>query len=309
LILSLKHRKKSYKLIHVHNPPELLVFAAFIPKLFGAKIILDMHENVPEFYESKFHKGSSDTPLTKSLLFIERISTNYADHVIAAHDLLKERIIRRDGIPEENCMALLNYPNVVGSPESTSNNLEFRIIYPGTISYRHGVDILIRALALVKNQLPGVRLDFYSNQRKDKYWHFLNRLIDDLGVRDNVLFYNPIKSEELGKILRNATFGIVPKRAGNFESEAFSSKILDFMTAGIPIIASRTKIDEFYFDDSMIMFFEPENHQDLGKCMLDLYKNPEKGKWLVNNANEFIKTNNWGIKKKTYFNLVNRLIK
>ena len=41
--LSILHFKHKYRVVHIHNLPNILVFTAVIPKLFSAKIILDMH--------------------------------------------------------------------------------------------------------------------------------------------------------------------------------------------------------------------------------------------------------------------------
>src|SRR6185312_16798416 len=40
---------KPYSVIHVHSVPDFEVFAAFIPRLFGSRVILDIHDIVPEF--------------------------------------------------------------------------------------------------------------------------------------------------------------------------------------------------------------------------------------------------------------------
>ena len=55
---------KPYQLIHVHSVPDYEVFAALIPKLFGIKIILDIHDIVPEFYASKLLFKSQASMLT-----------------------------------------------------------------------------------------------------------------------------------------------------------------------------------------------------------------------------------------------------
>jgi glycosyltransferase involved in cell wall biosynthesis len=308
-ILLFGHLKFRYKVIHINNPPDFLVFVALIPKLLGARIILDMHENLPEFYGTKFNKGS-DALAVRVLLFLEKISTNFADRVIAAHNLLRERIIKRDGILPENCTALLNYPNLrfFGSPSPRLNGNHFRIVYPGTVSHRHGLDIAIKALAIVKKELPGVRFDIYTKPRNDEYYKFLIRLVDDLNLGDNVKIRQPVMPEELGKMLPNASLGIVPKRGDAFGSEAFSTKILDFMAAGVPVISSRTRIEEYYFNDSMIMFFEPENHHDLARCILELYNNPGERQSLVDNAKRFIAKNNWEVKKEIYYRIINQLV-
>jgi hypothetical protein len=48
------HKQNRYDVIHIHNMPDFLVFAAWYPKLTGAKLILDIHDVVPELFASKF---------------------------------------------------------------------------------------------------------------------------------------------------------------------------------------------------------------------------------------------------------------
>ena len=55
-VLSRLHWKRRYDLIHVHNVPDFLVFSAWLPKATGAKIILDIHDILPEFFANKFRK-------------------------------------------------------------------------------------------------------------------------------------------------------------------------------------------------------------------------------------------------------------
>ncbi len=73
-----------------------------------------------------------------------------------------------------------------------------------------------------------------------------------------------------------ADAGVIPKRNDDFGGEAFGTKTLEFMALGVPIILSRTKIDSYYFNDSIVTFFDPENDQDLADSMLQLIRNPGK---------------------------------
>ena len=50
-----RHWRRPYNMVHVHNIPDFLVFAAAYPKLAGAKVILDVHDIVPELYATKFN--------------------------------------------------------------------------------------------------------------------------------------------------------------------------------------------------------------------------------------------------------------
>lgn len=307
-LLSAKHISRRYRIVHVHNIPDFLIFMGLIPKLAGAKLILDVHDIVPEYYCQKFNKGF-DSVLTRMLLGIERASVRYADHVIVANDIWRDKIIKRDAVRPEDCTTLLNYPQLDFFPSSGKKpaNGNFTLIYPGTISKQHGVDVAIKAVALVKEKVKTIRLKIYHSGGSLFLREQIVALTKSLGLEENVEFYKPVRPETLGRIIAEADVGIVPKMGGIFADEAFSTKILDFMAAGIPVVASRTKVDEYYFDDSMIKFFEVGNPQDMARCIVDLYEKPKMRELLSANAKRFIEKNNWALKKGEYLKIVNGL--
>ena len=90
LVLRRMHREHPYDVIHVHNVPDFLVFAAAFPKRRGASVILDIHDLLPEFYASKF-KVSHESFLFKVMAYIERRSATFATHVIIANHLWRDR--------------------------------------------------------------------------------------------------------------------------------------------------------------------------------------------------------------------------
>src|SRR5438046_1587952 len=53
------HRRCRYDVIQVHTMPDFLVFSALGPKLLGARVVLDVHDLMPELYASKFGIGES----------------------------------------------------------------------------------------------------------------------------------------------------------------------------------------------------------------------------------------------------------
>jgi len=307
-LVTVRHAWRRYKIIHIHNVPDFLVFMAVIPKLFGARIILDIHDILPEFYCQKFGNGI-DTLLARSLLLVEKLSVRFADHVIVANDLWRRKILERDGIRPEKCTTFLNYPNLKFFEKIARKKIrdEFIMIYPGHLSYHHGVDIAIRALPIIKTEIPKAVLHIYCASWILKYRQFLEDMVRQLDIRTSVKFFPAMRIEELAKKYVEVDVGIVTKREGIFSSEAFSTKIFDYMAAGVPVVTSRTKIDEYYFDDGMVMFFKPEDHEDLAKCIIKLYKNPEFGRKMINKAKGFVEKNTWEEKKRLYLNIVDSL--
>ena len=77
-----------------------------------------------------------------------------------------------------------------------------------------------------------------------------------MGLEKRVSLKGLISLEEISSVMADADLGIVPKRGNSFGNEAFSTKILEFMALGIPVIIADTKIDKFYFYKSIVVRFK-----------------------------------------------------
>lgn len=124
-----------YDIIHVHSVPDFEVFAAIIPKLSGAKIILDIHDIVPEFYTSKFNVSKSSIVYTL-LMFIEKVSIAFSNHVIIANHIWEKTLISRS-VNKNKCITIMNYPDPTVFRNKTVDKQDdkFIIIYPGSLNW------------------------------------------------------------------------------------------------------------------------------------------------------------------------------
>jgi len=300
-----KHRQVPYDLFHIHSVPDFEVFSAIIPKLKGAKIILDIHDIVPEFYASKF-KVSHDSLVFKALIAIEKISIAFSDHAIIANHIWEKRLLSRS-VSGNKCSVYLNYPDplLFHYREAQRDPKKLLFMYPGTWNWHQGLDIAIKAFALIKDELPTAELHLYGGGPEGEK---LKTLAEELGVKDRVLFKGSVIMDEIGDIMANTDIAIVPKRNDPFGGEAFSTKIFEFMTQGIPVIVSATTIDKHYFNDSVVHFFEPSDEKDLARAMLFLARNKEGRDTLSRNALKFVEQYSWDRKKQDYFDLVDNLV-
>jgi len=297
-------RKKGFDLLHVHSIPDFEVFSAVYAKYKGAKVILDIHDLVPELYLSKFNKSKKNLGY-KTLLFLEKISCKFADHVIIPNHLWYEKLVSR-GVKSEKCTVIMNYPDdgIFHPRQRKRQDDKFIMIYPGTLSYHQGLDIAVKAFSEVIKIFPRAEFHIYGDGNEKNN---LMALINELNAEKNILIKELIPINEISNVMVEGDVGIVPKRNNEFAGEAFSTKILEFMAVGVPVIVSATKIDRYYFNDSVVRFFKPGDVEDLKRAIIELIENKDLRRKLAENALKFVEKYKWSANKKVYLEIVDKL--
>jgi glycosyltransferase involved in cell wall biosynthesis len=282
--------------------PDFLVFAALVPKLRGAKVFLDIHDMLPEFYAGEFQLAQHSFSF-KLLLLCERVSAAFADHVIIPNEIWRGRLLSRS-TRSGKCTTILNYPDpeIFYPRPMLSRKKAFVIMYPGTLNRHQGVDIALRAFSRVADLLPHAEFHIYGEGPEKPS---LLALRESLGLTSRVQINALLPSNDIAPLMAAADLAVVPKRTtSTFGNEAASGTIMELMSAGVPVIVSRTRIDTSYFDDSMVKFFEPENERELADAILELATSPKLRQELVMNATRYIEQNDWQQRKADYLNLV-----
>jgi len=303
--LAWRHFRNRYDLIHVHNMPDFLVFAAWLPKLTGAKIILDVHDIMPEFYASKFQKAGSAFGVGV-LKRVEQTSARFADHVIISNHLWLKPFTSRSA-PEQKCSVFINYVNqglFYRRPHAANGDKRI-IMFPGGLQWHQGLDIAIQAMPSVLRKIPAAEFHIHGDgNKKDE----LVELTRALGLTGKVRFFDPRPVSEIAEVMSQADLGVVPKRADSFGNEAYSTKIMEFMSLGVPMVVSSTKIDRFYFNDSIVRFFESGNPVALADAIIEVLQNDELRQHMIANALVFAGQNSWQRRQGDYLELVDALI-
>ena len=300
------HKRNRYDLIHIHNMPDFLVFAAWYPKLTGSKLILDIHDVVPELFASKF-RSRFKSIYVGLLKAIEKLSMKFADHVIVSNHLWRGTVVARS-VPEEKCSVLINHvdPQMFSRHARTRTDGKFIVLFPGSLQWHQGVDIAIEAFALLKNKVPNVEFHIYCGAGGDKEGE-LRQLVQRLGLEEVVKFKGSIPLDEMAQVIADADLGIVPKRADSFGNEAYSTKIMEFMSQGVPVVVSRTKVDTFYFEEGVVHFYRSGDSQALADAVLDVISDKKLRGSLVTRGYEYAERNGWEQKKKEYLDLIDSL--
>lgn len=305
------HIRNRYHVIHVHNMPDFLILCAIIPRLLGARLVLDIHDPTPEFYVSKFGRRP-DAPLVRFFRLQERLSARLAHAVITANDNFKRKLIAR-GIRANKITVFNNLPDpVIFNREAHVRKWRrtpddaFTLIYPGTIAPRYGLDIAIRAVAQLKDEQPPVRLRIVGPD--NEYRAALGRLAAELNVADRIELAGPVPLVEVPRMLAEADAGIYPALPDPHMSIATPSKVLEYVVMGLPVIASRLPVLGDMFSDSAICFFEPGNASELADRIRELAQKPERGRQLVEYADtEYVRANSLSVEIARYFDVIHSI--
>jgi len=305
--LALLHLKHPYQVIQVHTMPDFMVFAAMMPKLLGAKVVLDVHDLMPELYQSKF--GLRETHwLIRFITWSERCSIGFADRAIAVHRPHLKALIHH-GNPEEKFIILLNLPDPrIFSGRAAvdhGDDSSFKLIYHGTVAERHGLKVALRALPSLRKEIKGLKFQIVGAGDG------LPSLIDlakELELTDCVDFKAVMPMEELIPIILDADVGIVPILDDAFTKYMLPVKLLEYVALRIPVICSRSETIEAYFDDSMVQYCAPGNAAELAEQILTLYWHPEIRERLRANADRFCRDYSWERQKQRYYQLIDDLI-
>jgi glycosyltransferase involved in cell wall biosynthesis len=291
--------------IHVHNMPDFLVFAGLIPRLFGCKIILDVHDTVPETYMAKFDTSSK---LFFSLLsFEEWISFAFSDKIICVNDVQCKAVINR-GVQPEKIITIVTMPKFPPQPAETNrddhNGNGFRLVNHGTISKRLGIDLIVEATAKVAPQIPG--FEFHLFGQGDDLEYVLER-VKALGLSDSVHYHGMIPWASVPTELKKMDAGIVANRRNVATELMLPAKLIDFVHLGIPAIVPRLPTIEHYFTPEMATFFEPENVDSIAAAIVTLYKNELRRKEQIEKAKSFLIRCSWENSSKGLKDLYNTI--
>lgn len=300
------NRRAHFGVVQVHTMPDFLVFAALPAKRSGAKVILDVHDLVPELYASKFGLRESH-PLIRALVWIERRSIAFADSALAVHGPHRDALIRH-GNPPEKLTVVMNWPDLrkLGRRRDERAVEASLLVYHGTISRRHGLETAVRAVALARRDIPGLSL-FLAGNGDDVAR--IEALVQELDLDGSVTLKKGIVPlEDLLPTLRRAGAAVIPLIPDLFTKYMLPVKLLEYAALGVPVIATRTPTIEAYFDDSAVSYVRPDDPNELAQRIVQLYGDPAQRRDLAEGAAAAIARHSWEEERGRYFAVVDRLL-
>ncbi len=309
VMLRTLNRRASIHLVQVHNPPDALAFCALPLKLCRVPLILDLRELTPELFMSRYALARNSV-IVRVLTLLERWSCVYADAVIVLHERHRQIMLRR-GVPAHKLTQVMNCPDdrlfdPAKLPARRVPDGRFVIIHHGGIMHRYGVDLLVEAVARVRQEIPGIRLELYGG---GDLLPEIERLVAQLGLAEIVSFHGIQSLEAMPAAIAAADVGVAPMRQDVFTDCGLPTKLLEYVALGLPAVAARTATTADYFDESMVLLHDPGDVADLADKLREMYRDPLAAQTRAERARHFTAAHNWRGESAAYLQMVQHLLR
>lgn len=312
-ILAARSLTRRYDLVHVHNMPDFLVLSALVPKVLGAKVILDLHDPMPELMMTIFGLDGDSGPV-RMLKRLERWSIRWADLVLTVNLTFKRLFVSRS-CQAEKIQIVMNSPDsrIFGfrpaDPESVAEPVPgkpFVVMYHGSLVERNGVDLAVEALARVHEAGAGVELRIYGAPTP-----FLGRVMESArarGLTDAVRYLGAKSLEEIVGAIDECDVGVIPNPRNVFTELNTPTRIFEYLARGKPVIAPRAAGILDYFDEGSAIFFELGDADDLARRIRDVLADPRKAAETARRGQDVYRAHSWRQEREVLVGAVQALV-
>lgn len=311
-LLTIWSFRKRYRLVHVHNMPDFLVFSALVPKLLGARVILDLHDPMPELFRS-IYGMPEDHYIVRWLKKMERRSIAFAHQVVTPNLAFKNLFASRSCVsskittvmnsPESRIFHPVKPPAVNGHAVALpAGHRPFILMYHGLLVERHGLDLAIRAVAQLRPKIPGIHMHLYGEPTE--YLKSIQNLVKELQVEDLVTFHGFKSLPEIAGCISTIDVGIIPNRSSSFTQINFPTRIFEYLAMQKPVIVPNTSGIEDYFNDDEIIYFKAGDIADIARKIEWAYANPGELAMTLQKGRAVYEQHRWEMEEQKLINLV-----
>jgi glycosyltransferase involved in cell wall biosynthesis len=304
--LSLRGR---YDIVHVHNPPDFLVLAAAVPRLRGAKMIVDFHDLTADMYMMRFGNRRGGL-IDKALHFVERTAARSADAVITVHEAYREQLAR-NGVRTDAITVVMNSLDervlhaAQDAPRGSTTNDVFRVVHHGTVTPHYGVELIVEAVAQARDRVPNIRLELYGS---GDALPAVTAHIESLGLADiSTLVPRFLRQEDVVARVQGAAAGVAANLPIPLNRFALPTKLLEYVALGIPAIAPDLPTIRSHFDDDEIWYFTGGDATALADALVALAMDPTEAADRARRAQARYEAYTWRRSEAVYTELLRRL--
>ena len=273
----------SYRHVKKFNPDIIytqLFFGAGLEALFVSKLL------------KKPLIGTSHTPITEFLKYspvkwrwLQKASRKYVNwyyrqcHLTSAPSRsilseMEEGGFNKKSFILSNPIDFSNFNPVSSEEEKTRLKNKFglskqTILYTGRIAREKNIDVIIRALATVKNKFPRITFALTGHGAAEKE---LKRLAKELGLEKQVIFTGYLDSgKKFAEIYQASDIFCVMSTA-----EAQCMSMMHAMASALPVVGANARALPEYINAQNGFIVRPGDAEELAEKIIHLFSHPEE---------------------------------
>ncbi len=306
--LAAAHRSRRYDLVQVATVPDFLAFAALPVKWMGVPMLLDLHEDMPEFFRDRF-AAPALRPLVPVVTAVARASAAISTELVTVHEPLRQLSIERGVDPGKIEIVMNSADETIFDPSRHPRRPfmadgTLRIIHHSNLQRIYGLDRAMEAIASLRDEVP-LHLDVYG----DGPWRpQIEAAIRKQGVQDLVTLHGRVPLDELPRVISEHDLGIVPSIHEPYLEYSLSTKLLEYVAMGLPAIASDLATNRAHFTDDAILFVRGGDPLSLADAIRATVDDPASAATRAREAQRQGAAYAWGAQKARYVALVDRMI-
>jgi glycosyltransferase involved in cell wall biosynthesis len=257
------------------------IWAAPIAKFSGVPILISSRRDLGILRASKHHLAY-------------RFVNRFFDRVLAVSEEVRTYCVQQDGLPPEKVLTLYNGIEL-GQVAASDNAAVTRaalgcagashlIITAANIRRVKGLDVLLRAAALVQREFPRAVFLIAGGVLEPEYFRELEELTRSLALSDTVKFLGARK--DVMPLLTISDVFCLPSR-----SEGFSNALVEAMACGLPCVATRVGGNaEALAEGESGFIVAADNPQAMAERILILLRDPELRRRMGQHGKETVES-------------------
>lgn len=305
IVVTREHRRRRYRLVQVATVPDFLVAAGLPLKLTGVPVLLDLHEDMPTFYRDRF-PGRLARPALWLVDGASRASAAVADELITVHEPLRQLSIARGVQPERIGVVMNSADERIFARLPRRRFMEdgvLRLVHHSNLQRVYGLEHAIEAVALL-GDLP-LRLDVYGD---GPYRRPIEAAIRRTGTAERVTLHGRVPLERLPGLLAASDVGIVPTLPEPYAEYSLSTKLLEDVVMGVPVLATDLATFRYHFSADAIRYVRGADPAAMADAIRDDVAHPAAVEARAGEALRQYGPYRWDVQRGRYLETVDRLV-
>jgi glycosyltransferase involved in cell wall biosynthesis len=291
------------KLVHVYVP-EFLPFA-YVFRLFGAKVIYEVQENLyKKMHLKAINKG---VLLTKVFSWFDRLARRHFYLIFTEHAYLDTYTKLTKPYEVIYNYPLLPFLKPFQQPYNP-NPAKPLFFYIGWLSFERAFDTLVEALALLKATYPNFSVHLFGQRTFTE--SELTKLPHFSDIQENLHFYGYTDQRVAFPYAAGATAGLALLKPVGDYPDSYTTKLFEYMALGLPVITSDFALYQDVVERHQCGFcVSPYHPAQIADALTYLVGHPDEAQLMGQRGYRAIEQfYNWSSEAKKLLNFYERIL-